>query len=217
MTRTSIQSTSVLPDAFNHAHSLNLIAWRDEQMDALGHDPRSAYVEQFWLGTLGPTTTWFLRHCARLLEDRDMAAVDLREAASTLGVGHQGGGCSAIVRAMDRACRFRAARPVGSATLAVRLRLPHLSRRQLHRLPQPVQCRHADYLAADFDSSDSIGQQRLRARRLAMSLVECGDELDEVELHLGRMQFHPALAADAVRWAWAHHHGRIAPVAPDAA
>ena len=217
MTLTAVPPSTALPDAFNDTHSLNLIPWRDKRLDAFGHDPRSGYVEQFWLSTLGPTTTWFLRHCAYLLEDCDAASVDLREAASTLGIGHQGGACSAMVKAMERACRFSAARPVGSTTLAVRLRLPHLSRRQLQRLPRPVQRRHADYLAADLESSDSISQQRLRARRLALGLVECGDELDEVELHLGRLQFHPAVAADAVRWAWAQHHGRIRPVAPDAA
>jgi hypothetical protein len=31
--------------------------WPDPVIDALGHDPRSAYVERFWLGILGPSTT----------------------------------------------------------------------------------------------------------------------------------------------------------------
>jgi hypothetical protein len=31
--------------------------WPDEVIDAVGHDPRSAYVERFWLGVLGPSTT----------------------------------------------------------------------------------------------------------------------------------------------------------------
>jgi hypothetical protein len=29
----------------------------DDVIDALGHDPRSHYVETYWLGTLGPPTT----------------------------------------------------------------------------------------------------------------------------------------------------------------
>ena len=208
--------TTVQPATIINSDVLNLIPWTNDRTDAFGHDPRSTYVEQFWLGTLGPTTTWFLRHCAHHLEGRDAAAVDLREAASTLGIGHQGGGRSAMAKTVARACRFRAARPVGSTTLAVRLKLPHLSQRQLQRLPLSVQRRHEDYLAADAHS-DSISQQRMRARRLALSFVECGDEPDEVELHLGRLQFHPAVAADAVRWAWAQHHGQSPPVAPDAA
>ncbi len=33
--------------------------WPDGVIDALGHDPRSAYVEQFWLGVLGPPRITF--------------------------------------------------------------------------------------------------------------------------------------------------------------
>jgi hypothetical protein len=32
------------------------LAWTDPVIDTLGHDPRSWYVEQFWLGIIGPTT-----------------------------------------------------------------------------------------------------------------------------------------------------------------
>ena len=31
--------------------------WLDPVIDELGHDPRSAYVETFWLPVLGPPTT----------------------------------------------------------------------------------------------------------------------------------------------------------------
>ena len=208
--------TTVQPATATDSDLLKLIPWTDERSNALGHDLRSAYVEQFWLGTLGPTTTWFLRHCANHLEGADIAAVDLRETASTLGVGYQGGGRSAMVKTVARACRFRVARPVGSATLAVRLRLPQLSRRQLQRLPVSVQRRHEEYLAARM-GSDETSRQRLRARRLALGLVECGDDPDEAELHLRRLLFHPAIAADAVRWAWSQHHGQAPTVPPDAA
>jgi hypothetical protein len=31
--------------------------WPDEVLDHLGFDPRSSYVEDFWLGVLGPPST----------------------------------------------------------------------------------------------------------------------------------------------------------------
>ncbi len=34
---------------------LTVEAWPDPVIDQLGHDPRSAYVERFWLGVLGPS------------------------------------------------------------------------------------------------------------------------------------------------------------------
>lgn len=200
--------TTVQPATLTDSHMLNLIPWADDRNDLFGHDPRSAYVEQFWLGTLGPSTTWFLRRCTSLLDGTDGASVNLEETASALGIGHQGGASSAMAKTIDRACRFRAARTVGSATLAVRLRLPQLSHRQLQRMPRPMRHRHEEFITSKLHN-DEISRQRFRARRLALSLVECGDDPGETELHLGRLQFHPAIASDAVRWAWSQHHGRV--------
>ena len=36
--------------------TLSISAWSDPIIDTLGHDPRSDYVERFWLPTLGPTS-----------------------------------------------------------------------------------------------------------------------------------------------------------------
>lgn len=204
--------TSKHPATIIETDVVRLIPWADHRKDVFGHDLRSTYVEQFWLGTLGPSTTWFLRHCAAVLEDADDAAVNLRETACALGIGFEGGSRSAMVKTVARACRFRAARAVGDTTLAVRLRLPQLSHRQLQRLPASVQQRHEEYLAGT-GGADGVRNQQLRARRLALGLVECGDSLSETELQLSRLKFHPAIAADAVRWAWSLHHGRVPPEA----
>src|SRR5687768_3732471 len=42
--------------------------WPDPVIDALGHHPCSSYVETFWLGILGPSTTFLLRHLVTTLE-----------------------------------------------------------------------------------------------------------------------------------------------------
>ncbi len=36
--------------------TLMIVPWRDPVVDTIGHDPRSAYAESFWLPTIGPTT-----------------------------------------------------------------------------------------------------------------------------------------------------------------
>jgi hypothetical protein len=36
--------------------TLEIRAWTDEVVDVVGHDPRSPYVERFWLGMLGPSS-----------------------------------------------------------------------------------------------------------------------------------------------------------------
>lgn len=205
-------SSVKLPPTIANSEVITLIPWLDQRIDAFGHDPRSTYVEQFWLATLGPSTTWFLRHCADLLDETASTAVNLRETASTLGIGHEGGARSAMAKTVARACRFRAARSVGSNTLAVRLRLPLLSHRQLRRLPESVQQRHEEFLAAN-SSPDLIHRQQPRARRLASGLIECGDTVSEAERQLACMRFHPAVIAEAVHWAWGLHHGQKSPEA----
>lgn len=199
-----------LPPAIIDSEEIMLIPWLDQRIDAFGHDPRSTYVEQFWLATLGPATTWFLRHCADVLDETGATRLDLRETASTLGIGHEGGARSAMAKTVARACRFRAARSVGSTTLAVRLRLPQLSHRQVQRLPKSVQRCHDEFLGADL-SPDTIDQQQPRARQLASCLVECGDTISEAERQLACMKFHPAVIAKAVHWAWSLHHGAKSP------
>ncbi len=184
-----------------------LVPWVDNPDGRTGHDPRSSYVEHFWLGTLGPSTTWFLRYCANELDGVTGAVIELSEVAAVLGIGHRGGANSPMSRAVARACRFGAARLDGPGTLAVRRRLPTLDRRQLKRLPATVQRRHEIFVMAEADTADDVDQQRRKARRLALSLIDCGDRYDDAELQLGRWRFHPAIAAEAVRWAWARHNG----------
>nr|MBA3655146.1 hypothetical protein [Actinomycetota bacterium] len=50
------------------AGTLDIRPWPDPVIDVLGHDPRSHYVETYWLSVLGPSTTWLLRRLARGLE-----------------------------------------------------------------------------------------------------------------------------------------------------
>ena len=186
------------------AEQLYVRSWDDPVVDGLGHDPRSTYAEQFWLGVLGPSTIWFLRHCRHELDRAPHGFVlDLAEAAGALGLGHNGGRNSALARTIVRAARFGAARSIRPGELEVRRRLPPLSRSQLGRLPGAVQRRHQRFL--ELEQSREPGVMTRRARRLALGLVECGDGVDDAERQLAQWRFHPSVAADAVRWAWDRH------------
>src|SRR3954452_19967819 len=90
---------------------LDIEAWADPLIDRLGHDPRSAYVERFWLGILGPSTVLLIRRLAQDLEDHpDGFTIDLVDTAKSLGVGMRGGRQSPFMRTIDRVCRFGVAR-----------------------------------------------------------------------------------------------------------
>lgn len=192
---------------------LHVTAWLDPVVDLLGHDPRSAYVERFWLPVLGPTTTLLLRRLAAGLETApDGFDLPILDTSRALGLGTKGGRNAPFLRAVARSTKFRLTQPAGPGGLAVRRRVPPLTRSQLERLPAPLRDEHDDWQRAAARSPDVADQQR-RARRLALSLLELGEPEEAVEHQLHRWQVHPAMAHEALRWARARGRQR-AGVAP---
>lgn len=125
---------------------LTVRAWSDPVIDNLGHDPRSPYAERFWLAVLGPSCLLLLRRVAQRLEQLpDGFDLVCREWAAELGLGMKGGKHGPFWRAVERACRFRAAQRNGEL-LVVRRRLPPLSSRQVERLPSHLREQHRDWL-----------------------------------------------------------------------
>jgi len=122
--------------------TLKVVAWPDPIIDSLGLDPRSAYVETYWLGTLGPSTTWLLRRLAHGLESEPHGfELDLPTCARELGLGDKGGRHSPFARSLSRLAQFEIARwQPSSTTLEVRRRVPPLNRRQVMHLPTSYGC-----------------------------------------------------------------------------
>ncbi len=184
--------------------------WPDGVLDALGHDPRSSYVEQFWLGILGPSTTWLLRRLAAGLEANPAGfELSLADTASALGLGAKGGRHSPFIRALTRCCQFDLAEGRPDGTLAVRRKVPPLNRRQVLRLPPPLQAAHQQWLDDQLRTPAGAQLQR-RCRRLALSLLELGEDLEATERQLQRWKFSPGLAREAAAWAWDRHRRALA-------
>src|SRR5579864_2428284 len=97
-----------MPPIFTVApETLRICAWPDAVIESLGHDPRSFYVETFWLGVLGPSTTWLLRRLVNGLEASPAGYdLDLTDTARQLGLGDKGGRHSPFVRALTRCVQF---------------------------------------------------------------------------------------------------------------
>lgn len=185
--------------------ALTVVPWPDPVIDELGHPVRSAYVERFWLGLLGPTSTLLLRRLAAGLEDEpDGFRLDLALTAAELGLGHLSGRHSPFFRSIERCCRFAAADLVDEGTLRVRRRLPPLTHFQLSRLPGALQEAHRAW-EAPGPAAPPVEEQRERARGLALSLLELGEDADSAERQLHRWRLHPAMAHDAVAWATQRH------------
>jgi len=181
--------------------TVRVVAWRDPVIDVLGVDPRSYYVELFWLPVIGPTCTWLLRRIAGRLEHEEGGfSLDLDETARSLGLGGRQGRNGPFRRALTRCITFELARWQGKGTLGVRRLLPPLSRHQLIRLPAALQEAHEQW-AECTPASGSLDGQRRRARRLALGLVALDEPFDGAESQLLRWGVHPSLTHDAVRWA----------------
>lgn len=209
-------STLLANDASPTFATITVRPWPDPVIDALGHDPRSPYVERFWLAILGPSTTWLLRLLACELDANPAGfELDLAEAAQVLGIGSRGGRHSPFMRALTRCCRFDLAEPHGDASVAVRRKVPPLNRRQLLRLPPSLQETHREWQEADL-AVPAADQLRRRACGLALSLLELGEDHEEAERQLVRWKFHPVLARESAAWAWDRHRQALYDV-PDGA
>jgi hypothetical protein len=183
---------------------LHIEAWVDPVVEEMGHDPRSSYAEMYWLPVLGPSVTWMLRRFATCLDEAPGGA-DLRvdDLARSLGIGERSGPNGPLPRTLKRCVDFQMAE-WRDASLAVRRKLPPLARRHLRRLPDTLQARH-------FEEVESmpplIASERLRVHgcRLALSLMEFGEDRAAAEQQLVRWAFHPALASSCATWAALQH------------
>lgn len=184
--------------------TLTVTAWADPVVEALGHDPRSHYVERFWLGVLGPSTTWLLRRLAdRFDHAPDGFELPLDDTARELGLGMRNGRHSPFMRSIERACQFGLARRSLPATLEVRRSLPPITQGQLRRLPNQVQRAHQAWRRSQLEAHDERTEQH--ARRLALTLLEIGEPIDAAERQLCAWRVDASVAARASSWAQARH------------
>jgi hypothetical protein len=190
--------------------TLTICPWPDPVLDTVGHDPRSIYVETFWLPTLGPTALLLLRHLATRFEERPgPVELPVATASRALGVGERAGHSSPVVRTLARLETFDLACSDGHETIAVRRNLPPANRRHVRRLPPHLQAAHAEWAEARLAEAPHAPARR-RARCLALVLLEEGVDAAHAERVLATTGFHPAICRDAVQWAQSRRRDALA-------
>ncbi len=172
---------------------LIVLPWHDQDLDLVGFDPRSSYVEQFWLGILGPSSVWLLRRVATGFDHFPNGfEMPITDTADALGLG-AGGRHSPFARTLTRCMQFNMAREE-SYGIAVRRRVPPLNERQVGRLPAPLRHAHQAWMAAESDES-ARARHYYRAQLVAASLYQAGDDAEQIEHQLVRLGTSAAVAA----------------------
>ena len=157
------QSVSSHPDSVHDI--LRVMAWVDPVVDTSGHAVNDPYIEMFWLPVLGPTATWlFRRLVAGVLDDGvEFFDVDMGDLARSIGVAHTNGRHNPFARALQRCTMFGVAQTIALQpvhTVAVRRFLPALPQRHLHRLPEPLQVAHHDWMHVPEPPHSQTGRHR---------------------------------------------------------
>jgi hypothetical protein len=190
------------PDTSEEPGAVRVGRWARPDFVGPAFDPRSHYVERFWLPVLGPSAIWLLRRLAdRFDEEPDGFVLDLDEAARCLGLGASASRHAPLRRALARSVRFGLARRPATEKLEVLERLPRVMPRHLIRLPISLQEQHRAWVDAEAGAEESVRLRR-QARLVALDLRELGVDDASIERHLLRRGVHPATAFEAARWAW---------------
>lgn len=143
--RTTTDSTETARWISEH-DPLPVVACDGPSREIVGFDPRSGYVETYWLAVLGPSSIVAVRRLSDWLEDQASGIeIALGDLAHSLGLGHGTSRSSPIVRTLDRLIMFDMAR-IEWDTYVLRRTIPPLSPRQQRRLPGYLAERHDDDL-----------------------------------------------------------------------
>jgi hypothetical protein len=171
---------------------VRITPWDDPVVDRRGHDPRSAYVEQFWLSVLGPTATWLLRRLAAGFDDHpDGYDLDVEATARSLGLSVAKGMASPFAKALQRCVMFGVANRLTDSWV-VRRRVPSISQRHLLRLPSSLQTEHERWTRTTV-RLDVLE----RAHTLATAMLAAGDDRGVLEPQLVAVGVPPPAAAEA--------------------
>ena len=187
--------------SFAQRRIVHVEPWPDEVTAEVGHDPRSAYVERFWLSVLGPSSLWLIRTLAYGFDSQpDGFDLDTLEAARALGLGDRVGRRSPVQRAVDRLCHFDLAHVRGAITLVVRPQVPWLDDFKVSKLPAQLQAEHGLWEAAALAESARTATKR-RAAAVALQCARSGGTADDVRRTLTAWHYDPVGTDELTTWA----------------
>lgn len=171
--------------------TLVVVPWLDPIVDEVGFDVFSRYTEMFWLPIMGPSALWIQRRIVMgFAEFPGGYEMDTEEIALAVGLSFTQGANCPFSRALRRCQWFGAAQSVHGG-LAVRIKLPPVSRRQIQRFPVSLKQSLASWPVESTDHQQLVE----RAKLVANALITTGDDTDLLESRLTRIGIPVGIAA----------------------
>jgi hypothetical protein len=171
--------------------TLIVVPWLDPIVDEVGFDVFSRYAEMFWLPIMGPSALWIQRRIVMgFAEFPGGYEMDTQEIALAVGLSFTQGANCPFTRALRRCQWFGAAQSVHGG-LAVRIKLPPVSRRQIQRFPTSLKQSLAAWPVESTDHQQLVE----RAKLVASALITTGDDTDLLESQLTRIGIPVGIAA----------------------
>ena len=171
--------------------TLVVVPWLDPIVDEVGFDVFSRYTEMFWLPIMGPSALWIMRRIVMgFAEFPGGYEMDTEEIALAVGLSFTQGANCPFSRALRRCQWFGAAQSVHGG-LAVRIKLPPVSRRQIQRFPTALKQSLASWPVESIDHQQLVE----RAKLVASALITTGDDSDLLESRLTRIGIPVGIAA----------------------
>jgi len=171
--------------------TLVVVPWLDPIVDEVGFDVFSRYAEMFWLPIMGPSALWIMRRIVMgFAEFPGGYEMDTEEIALAVGLSFTQGANCPFSRALRRCQWFGAAQSVHGG-LAVRIKLPPVSRRQIQRFPTSLKQSLAAWPVESTDHQQLVE----RAKLIADALITTGDDSDLLESRLTRIGIPVGIAA----------------------
>ena len=160
--------------------TIELVPHPTPNVQRIGFSLEHPYVEQVWVGILGPSATLLLRHLGRMVDDQPPVTIPVADLAADLGLwGHENPRAPAIRHAFERLIRFGLANDAEwPARVQLYSRVALVPRQRLIRLPERTQALHERLVTEHLAELTGAAIDRTASRP---SLAQIAQRLDRLE------------------------------------
>jgi hypothetical protein len=182
----SSTSTFTPPAASQPAPQQRLLClepWAQPHFDRWGSEPRSTYVERFWLPVIGPSSLVLARSITTGFESNNGSyRVDASHQATAIGVSP-----SQLRRVLDRLVVFGVAKTLGPDMFCIRTMWPVIGSGAIRQLTASLHQQHSDWLLLT-DTLDADNAPNRVLWRLTIAAHAKGVSAVDLDAQLRRLR-----------------------------